>query len=179
MAILHVGVDEYSRAIHAENFGFRERVVGERGDGFRRCCLTNAVASNKLTFRTVTSFEFDAPYMPPTSVEIPDDATYEEALEIIEEKLYTGARITGEWHGLRKVAEIRDRGRDLVTESQSTNGDVIEDLRERNPGVPPWAFEPKTSDRKRWTGIQPRFAKDTEFDPEDWDDRGQLVDRPR
>ena len=116
--------------------------------------------------------------MPPTSVEIPDDATYEEALEIIEEKLYNGVRITGEWHSLRKAAEIRDRGRDLVTESQATNGDVIDDLRDRNPGVPPWAFDPKTSDRKRWTGIQPRFAKDTEFDPEDWDDRGTLVNRP-
>ena len=116
--------------------------------------------------------------MPPTSVEIPDDATYEEALEIIEEKLYNGARITGEWHGLRKVAEIRDQERDLVTESQSTNGDVIDDLRERNPGVPPWAFEPKTSDRKRWTGIQPRFAKETEYDSDDWDERGQLVNRP-
>lgn len=112
--------------------------------------------------------------MPPTSVEIPDNADYEEALEIIEEKLYTG-----EWHGLRKVAEIRDRERDLVTESQSTNGDVIEDLRERNPGVPPWAFEPKTRDKKRWTGMREEWARETEYDPEDWDDRGQLVNRSK
>ena len=48
--------------------------------------------------------------MPPTSVEVPDDATYEEALKIIEEKLYNGARITGEWHGLRKVARYETAG---------------------------------------------------------------------
>lgn len=116
--------------------------------------------------------------MPPTSVEIPDDATYEEALKIIEEKLYAGSRVTGEWHGLRKVAEIRDRGRDLVAESQSTNGDVIEDLKERNPGVPPWAFEPKTSDKKEWTGMRESWARETEYDPDDWDDRGRQVSRP-
>jgi len=118
--------------------------------------------------------------MPPTSVEIPDDAGYEDALELLEAKLYDGARITGEWHGLRKVSVLRDeeRDRDLVTDSQSTNGDVLDDLRERNPGVPPWAFQPKTQDKKRWTGIQPRFAKETEFDPDDWDERGRLVNRP-
>lgn len=118
--------------------------------------------------------------MPPTSVEIPEDASYEEALEVIETKLYNGARITGEWHGLRKVADLRDeeRGRDLVADAQSTHGDVIEDLKERNPGVPPWAFKPKTGDRKRWTGIQPEFARETEFDPDDWDDRGRLISKP-
>ncbi len=118
--------------------------------------------------------------MPPTSVEIPDDASYDDALEVVEEKLYDGARITGEWHGLRKGAELRDeeRDRDLVSDSRSTNGDVIADLRERNPGVPPWAFKPRTQDKKRWTGIQPQFARETEFDPDDWDERGQLVNRP-
>lgn len=116
--------------------------------------------------------------MPATSVEIPDDATYEEALEIIEAKLYNGSRLTGEWAGLKKVAEIRDRGRDLVAESQSSNGDIIKDVRDRNPGVPPWAYEPKTRDKKRWTGMRKEWARETEYDPEDWDDRGQLVNRP-
>jgi hypothetical protein len=70
--------------------------------------------------------------MPPTSVEIPDDA-----LEILEAKLYDGTRITGEWHGLWKVAKLRDeeRGRDLVSDSRSTNGDGIEELKER---IPSW-----------------------------------------
>lgn len=131
--------------------------------------------------RTITPLDHNAPSMPPTSVEIPDDASYEDALEIIETKLYNGARITGEWHSLRKVAELCDeeRGRDLVTDSQSTNGDVIEDLQERNPGVPPWAFDPPTQDKKRWRGIQPEFAKETEFDSADWDERGRLVNRPK
>ncbi len=55
--------------------------------------------------------------MPPTSIEIPDDANYDDALEVVEEKLYDGARITGEWHGLRKVVELRHEAldRDLVT----------------------------------------------------------------
>lgn len=119
--------------------------------------------------------------MPPTSVEIPEDASYEDALEIIEAKLYNGARITGEWHGLRKVAELRDeeRSRDLVSQSQSTNGDIIEDLKERNPGVPPWAFKPKMQDKKKWTGIREEWARESEYNPDDWDDRGRLVNRPR
>lgn len=118
--------------------------------------------------------------MPLTSVEITDDASYDDALEVLKTKLSDGARITGKWHGLRKVADLRDdeRGRDLVADSQSTNGDVLDDLRERNPDVPPWAFEPKTQDKKRWTGIQPRFARETAFDPMDWDEHGQLVNRP-
>lgn len=115
-----------------------------------------------------------------TSVDIPTDATYDEALQIVEKQLYNGARVTPEWMGLKKVAQIRDEeyDRDLVTDSQSTHGDVIRDLKERNPGVPPWAFTPQTEDKKRWTGIRPSWAKETEYNPDDWDERGQLVNRP-
>ncbi|RBI58635.1 hypothetical protein DMJ13_26295 [halophilic archaeon] len=115
-----------------------------------------------------------------TSTDIPDDATYEEALEVVEERLYNGARVTGEWMGLKKVAQLRDEDRDrnIVSDAQSSHGDVIEDLKDRNPGVPPWAFRPQTEDPKKWTGIRASWAKNTEFDPDDWDDRGQLITKP-
>lgn len=113
-----------------------------------------------------------------TSVDIPDDASYEDALQIVEQRLYNGARVTAEWAGLKKVAEIKDRDRDLVAESQTTHAEIVEELKERNPGVPPWAFEPRTSDPKKWNGIREEWARNTEFDPSDWDGRGRLVSKP-
>jgi hypothetical protein len=115
-----------------------------------------------------------------TSVDIPTDATYDEALEVVEERLYNGTRVTAEWMGLKKVAQIRDeeRDRNLVTQSRSSHGDVIDDLKDRNPGVPPWAFRRQTEDKKRWTGMRPSWAKNTEYNPDDWNDRGQLVNKP-
>jgi hypothetical protein len=114
------------------------------------------------------------------TAKIPTDATYDEALELIEDELYNGARVTPEWASLHEAAELRDEARDraLVTDSRSTRNDVLEDLRERNPGVPPWAFQRRTKDKKEWTGMRKEWGKNTEFDPDDWDDRGQLVSRP-
>lgn len=34
--------------------------------------------------------------MAPTSVDIPEDASYDDALDVVEAKLYNGSRITGE-----------------------------------------------------------------------------------
>ena len=113
-----------------------------------------------------------------TSVDIPEDASYDEALEVVEGRLYNGARVTPEWAGLKRVAEIKDEDRNLVTESQTTHAEIVEELKKRNPGVPPWAFEPRTSDAKKWTGIRAAWARNTEYDPDDWDDRGRLVSRP-
>ncbi len=54
-----------------------------------------------------------------TSVDIPDDATYEEAIEVVEERLYNGTRVTGEWMGLKKVAQLRDEERDRAIVSDA------------------------------------------------------------
>jgi len=67
----------------------------------------------------------------------------------------------------REEIAIRQGLCDLVIDSRSANSDVLDDLREQNQGAPPWAFEPTVQNKKRWTGVQPEFAQETEFDAED------------
>lgn len=92
-----------------------------------------------------------------------EEQEYREKLAELEGSLYSGARVTVEWKQVNRAAAIAEKDAE----------EVIDDLKERNPGVPPWAYQSKLHTRREWNGMDADDAKHTEFDEDEWDERGR------
>lgn len=77
---------------------------------------------------------------------------FEGALEMLEENLYSGSHVFPEHGGVKKAAALSD----IEPEG------VIKQLKERNPGIPDYAFQSKMHSRRDWTGCDPEDAKKDE-----------------
>lgn len=69
---------------------------------------------------------------------------YEEELQELEEQVRNGAYIFPDHAGVQRAAE---------TAGMDPN-QVIDDLQERNPDVPPRAFEAKHKSERAWNGVE-------------------------
>jgi chromosome segregation ATPase len=69
---------------------------------------------------------------------------YEASLEMLEDQLMTGTHIFPDHGQVVKAAMLGEKEPE----------DVINDLQERNPSVPHYAFESKMDTRENWSGIR-------------------------
>jgi chromosome segregation ATPase len=69
---------------------------------------------------------------------------YEATLEMLEETLYAGGRVFEDHGQVMKAAKIGGK----------ETGDVIDELKERNPSIPDHAFVQKMHTSKTWDGVK-------------------------
>lgn len=74
---------------------------------------------------------------------------FEGAIEMLEQQLYEGTHIWPEHGTVKKAAGL----------GEGTPEQVIQKLKERNPGIPDYAFQPLAHAESRWHGCEAKEAK--------------------